>query len=286
MAQANRVINIDEHRADGPQLENGHVRIANELLDAILTFGFSGRQLHVVLTVLRKTYGYNKKHDDMSASQIGAMCGVSRNHVTETLNQLHEVRVITKRGGEYGCVIGINKHYDQWIASPKKGLVPNRDASPKKGLEVVPNRDGSVVPNRDTQKTTFQKTTSKDKHTALGAEKPAPSMPEEFAEFWSIYPKREGSNSKADALKAWNARIRSGIPADELLTGLRRYAAYCKAKGSIGTQFVKQAASFLGTGEHWRDDWSVLQAAAPASRLRAPEPERFDTKDYGTGGLL
>lgn len=273
MALAFKVVRMDEHRSDGPQLENGHVRIANELLDALLAFGLSGRQLHVVMIVLRKTYGYNKKHDDMSAAQIGAACGVSRNHVTETLNQLQEMHVITKRAGEYGCVIGINKHHEQWIASPKKGLVPNKDTSPKKGLEVVPIRDGSIVPNRDTQKTTFQKTTSKEKHTANGAEKPAPSVPEEFTAFWSLYPKREGSNSKADALKAWNARIRSGVKAEDMLAGVKRYAAYCVAKGIVGQQFVKQASSFLGKGEHWTEEWAV-QPAGNGGKFNADERGR------------
>lgn len=281
MSALQKVVRMDEHRADGPQLENGHVRIANELLDAILAFGFSGRQLHVVLTVMRKTYGYNKKHDDMSASQVGVMCGVSRNHVTETLNQLHEMRVITKRVGEYGCVIGLNKHYDQWLTSPKKGLVPNRDASPKKGLEVVPNRDGSVVPNRDTQKTTFQKTTSKDKHQ--GADKTAPSVPAEFVEFWSAYPKREGSNSKADALKAWNARIRCGVKVEDMLAGVKRYAAYCTARGMVGTQYVKQAASFLGTGEHWAAEWVAQQPVRHQTPAQAKADQQRDWLNRLTG---
>ncbi|WP_374993057.1 replication protein, partial [Burkholderia multivorans] len=49
-----------------PQIEDGYTRIANELYEAILGFGFTQRQLLVLLTVLRKTYGYGKKEDDMS----------------------------------------------------------------------------------------------------------------------------------------------------------------------------------------------------------------------------
>jgi len=131
-----------------PQIENGYLRIANELYDALLAHNLTGRQFKIVMAVLRKTYGYNKKKDDLSASQIGAICGIARNHVTEELNRLTELRVITKSAGEYGSVIGINKNHWEWIdpdddaendtwddiklvsisqGSPKTGLVPKQD---------------------------------------------------------------------------------------------------------------------------------------------------------------
>jgi phage replication O-like protein O len=97
-----------------PQLEDGYTRLANELLEAILGFGFTGRQLLVVFAVIRKTYGYGKKQDDMSAAQIGQICGMARSHVTDVIGQLVELRVITKSPGSYGMVVGINKRYDQW----------------------------------------------------------------------------------------------------------------------------------------------------------------------------
>lgn len=128
--------------AQTPQLEDGFTRIANELFEAVIGFGFSQRQLAVLLAVLRKTYGYGKKEDDMSASQIGDLCNIGRNHVSETLGQLAKLNVITKRQGSYGLIIGVNKDYKFWgAASPKSGLVPNQD-SPKSGLgKVVPIRD-------------------------------------------------------------------------------------------------------------------------------------------------
>jgi phage replication O-like protein O len=82
-----------------PQLEDGHIRVANDLYDRILGFGLSGQELKVVLAIIRKTYGYSKKVDDIAASQISEMCGVSRQHVTTTLNALAFRNVITKRPG-------------------------------------------------------------------------------------------------------------------------------------------------------------------------------------------
>jgi phage replication O-like protein O len=126
-----------------PQLEDGYVRIANELLEAILGFDLSHREQSVVLTIIRKTYGYGKKEDDISAAQIGTMCGIARQHVTSTLNALALRNVITKRPGRFGTIIGIQKDHRKWVSveqmapaspglgrgSPEKGLVPKQDTT-------------------------------------------------------------------------------------------------------------------------------------------------------------
>ena len=48
--------------------------------------------------------------------------------------------------------------------------------------------------------------------------------PSEFEEAWANYPKRAGGNSKQSAFKAWKARIKSGVTAQELIDGTKRYA--------------------------------------------------------------
>ena len=89
-------------------------------------------------------------------------------------------------------------------------------------------------------------------------------MPEIFEQAWKAYPKREGSNSKADALKAWNARIRLGVKADDMLAGVQRYAEFCEAKGQVGTQYVLQASTFFGPSGKWAEEWRVASARAAA----------------------
>lgn len=227
-----RVISMDEHRRATPQLEDGHIRIANELFDAILKFPFTLKQQSVVLAILRKTYGYSKKVDDVSASQIGDLCGISRNHVTEALNELAEMKVITKARGNYGSLVGINKLYGEWVhlekpqakkRSPESGLVPNKDAtSPESGLVLVPNQDRSIVPNQDTQQTTFQQTTSttNPKRIAQSADCAASTAAESaFADFWQTFGNKKG---KADAKAAFlREYAKAGGSADWLAAVMR-----------------------------------------------------------------
>lgn len=77
--------------------------------------------------------------------------------------------------------------------------------------------------------------------------------PAEFEACWAKYPKRAGGNSKKAAHKAWAARIREGVTADALDTAVQAYAAEMIAKGKIGTEYVKQAATFFGPNEHWQE---------------------------------
>lgn len=137
-----------------PQTEDGYLMIANELLEAILGFGFSLREQSVLLTIIRKTYGYKKKEDDISASQISEMCGVPRQHVTTTLNMLALRNVITKRAGRYGSVIGIQKNHRKWITAEQMRSIP---ACPEAGqvaghtdAEIDREQGDSLVPNQDT----------------------------------------------------------------------------------------------------------------------------------------
>jgi len=91
--------------------------IANGLFEAILGGGFSQRELLVLFTILRKTDGFQKTEDDMSASQIGDMCKLARPHVTATLNQLAQRKAINKRAGRFGSIVSIQKDPRAWVSS-------------------------------------------------------------------------------------------------------------------------------------------------------------------------
>lgn len=97
-----------------PQLENGHTRVANELLEAIIRFDFSKREYQVLLAVIRKTYGYQKKTDELGGSQLAEMTGLHRQHVVATVAALVKKNVLVKSGGKHASNIGINKNYNEW----------------------------------------------------------------------------------------------------------------------------------------------------------------------------
>jgi type IV secretory pathway VirB10-like protein len=88
--------------------------------------------------------------------------------------------------------------------------------------------------------------------------KPDPKAePPEFAQLWTAYPKRAGGNSRADALLSYRAQIKRGTDPAILLGGVLRYRAYCQAAEKLGTEFVMQAATFLGRGRHFEEEWEI-----------------------------
>ena len=144
-----------------PKVEDGYTKIANELLDAILLFDFSERQYKIVFAIIRKTYGYNKKQDDISLSQLSAITKIPNNHVSSIISKLVEMNVIIKNKGKFANVLSINKSYDSWGVRNTSCLntsFHNMDfASTSVGVLGVRN-------------TSLQKTTPKDKPKDICAE--------------------------------------------------------------------------------------------------------------------
>lgn len=79
--------------------------------------------------------------------------------------------------------------------------------------------------------------------------------PEWITEFKAIYPTRAGDQGWSKALRAANARMAEGHELAEMMAGARRYRDFCLAKGDMGTEYVKQAATFLGPDKPFLLPW-------------------------------
>lgn len=93
--------------------------------------------------------------------------------------------------------------------------------------------------------------------------------PPEFELLWKAYPKREGSNSKSAALKAYNARSREGVDFTLMQDGTARYAEFARVKAWVGTEFVMQASRFYGSDKAFLEDWAVSAPNADVIKLWA-----------------
>ena len=149
-----------------PQCKDGFTKIANELLDALIKTNFSGYQRRVLDAIIRKTYGFNKKEDWISHSQIVDMTGIKMPHVSRALKELRQRRIVTKGGNK----TAINKDYSQWQQLPK-GVsshheLPKGVTTVTKGGFRVTKRGNKKLPKggntKDTLKDNIQKTLLKD----------------------------------------------------------------------------------------------------------------------------
>lgn len=130
---------------------------------------------------------------------------------------------------------------------------------------VTPLRH-AVTPRYVTQAEAEVETTTTD--ASRPRRSTSDGYPEAFERTFAIYPRRAGGNPKRRAFRAWSARLRSGATADEIHAGVERYASFCDATGKTGSEFVKQAATFFGPDEHFREPWSVGNQGARDSYLK------------------
>lgn len=144
-----------------PQLENGHTRIANELLDKFCSLGVSGGEFRILLFVVRKTYGFQKKLDRISLSQFEGGTTMSRSHVCLALKSLVLKQVLVKENGGYK----LNKNHDEWVVLRKVPPVlrlgiPSTKASTKSSTKASTHKR-----NKETNTKEITSTEQSSEHT-------------------------------------------------------------------------------------------------------------------------
>jgi hypothetical protein len=148
-------------------------------------------------------------------------------------------------GKMYLHISGFRKH--QKVEKPAKPRIPVYEDSmktPRVLPESSPTSSGSSLGREGKGKGS--------KNTDRAAAQPEPG---EFVELRRDFPKRAGSHRWQDALGAYRARIHEGATPQAILSGVRRYAAFIRATGKEGTEYVQQAATFLGKNRGFELPW-------------------------------
>lgn len=129
-----------------PQKENGYTAIANETMDALAKTRIPGEVRQVLDFILRKTYGWNKKSDQISLSQFVEGTGLTKVHVCRSINILKKMNIVTqkgnakslftKKGNDIVITYDFQKNYAKWVTLPKKvtcnPTLPKKVKLPKK----------------------------------------------------------------------------------------------------------------------------------------------------------
>jgi hypothetical protein len=95
-----------------------------------------------------------------------------------------------------------------------------------------------------------------------------------FLDFKLVYPQRSGDPNWRGAQRAANARMREGHSPIDFIEGAERYAEFCRLTGKVGTEYVKQAATFLGPDKPFLQPWTPPSTKADtrlASNLSAAD---------------
>lgn len=98
----------------------------------------------------------------------------------------------------------------------------------------------------------------------------------EFDAAWAIYPRRSPDNPKWPAYKAWRARLREGVTAEELTAAVREYASSVRARRIEGTERVMQGQTFFGPNERWKEYRAKPVVSLPRSATVTRTVSAFD----------
>ena len=93
-----------------PQTEEGYTKIASEIFEALMLCKFTPYERSIIDCVFRFTYGWGKKEDWVSNSQIAWATGIAESHVSRTLKTLITNKILTKNGKK----ISFQKDWELW----------------------------------------------------------------------------------------------------------------------------------------------------------------------------
>jgi len=82
--------------------DDGFIRFANLLAEAILVTELSAIQIKIMVFILRRTYGWNSRDDAISIGNIAEVCNADRIHVTRQINELIRRNMIRRVASQPG----------------------------------------------------------------------------------------------------------------------------------------------------------------------------------------
>jgi len=147
-----------------PQKEDGHVEIANEIIEILAMTYLSSYESQVLWAIFRKTYGWNKKEDWITNTQITKMTGIAESHVSRTIKKLIKRNIVNKNEKK----LSFQKDYDKWQKIPKQvsnKKLPKQDSKLPKQVSKVTQTGIKKLPKqvdtKDTKDTTTKNTIQK-----------------------------------------------------------------------------------------------------------------------------
>jgi len=231
-----------------PQLENGYIRIATEIWEALIRVRIPGYSRQCLDVIIRKTYGWNKKEDEIAISQFSISTGIDKSNVVRALKQLENMKIIVVKKDTYmPNKYSINKHYSTW-----KPLLKKTRGVSKKNNDVV-----------KIDKKPLSKKTNTINITTINT-----NTINMFEQFWNTYPKRK---AKKDALKAFVKITPSERLLNEMIISIemsKKTEDWKKKKG----KYIPLPATWIN-GERWNDEVIVEETLAEKDARMEKEME-------------
>lgn len=209
-----------------PQLENGYLKLANELVEAYTRSRIPGEAMQCLWFIIRKTYGFGKIEDRISISQFSQATGLKKQHAHRGISKLIELNLVTKNGDGLITKYRINKDSSTWKLSPKKVTYPKKVTS-------VPVNGDNAYPKKGNTKEIPKDTITKEKRIEC------------FEIIWKRYPNKDG---KKAAERHFNATVKKEKDWTDINQALDNYINHTK---NTEKRFIKNGSTWFNNWQDW-----------------------------------
>jgi len=238
-----------------PQKEDGFRQINTCVLEALIKAKLTTAEMSIVLTIISKTWGFNKKSDAISISQFSKATSFTNRAIQKANKKLTEKRIIVIESSERvnrGSPLNeymLNKHYDTWIIQDKKRVNAGTGGEPAGRKRV--NAGTPTIYNSTIDKPDFANQGKKPSEIYL-TKKGKHLVGDElfwFNTFWDCFNYKKG---KADAADSWlEVQNLTQDKARQICRSAKQEAK--NRKNLKNGQTPKWAQGWL-TGRRWEDE--------------------------------
>lgn len=128
-----------------PQIENGFLKISNELYEAICKIRIPGESRQLFDVIIRMTYGYNKKESIISITDFSNYTGLLNANCVRGLKKLKNMNLITVYKNGNRNMYQVQKDYSKWIDSIKSDSIKSDNKTLSKTITPIIKSDNSLL---------------------------------------------------------------------------------------------------------------------------------------------
>ncbi|HEK0450512.1 TPA: replication protein [Proteus mirabilis] len=255
-----------QERPNVADLDNGYTKLANELYEELIGANLTKNQAKVAHAICRKTYGFNKKTDRISDSQLAELTRLPRQKVNKAKNELITMKVIVK----VGMAIGPNKNLTEWDIPEchQNGVIVTKTVtkSVTKSVTALSPKQGHTKETITKEKKENKNTMSEEVRSKNEKSNSEPTKSDPFLEpfekiFWVAGMRKVGKDKSKSAFKSkfkeW--RKETGGTIDEFAKLLADDIQYRLRIQQFG--FDKMHPTTYLNGSRWTDEKPDLPQA-------------------------
>ncbi|WP_025706237.1 replication protein [Paenibacillus graminis] len=271
---------------EGPQLEDGYTRVANEILEQVARRKFNATQLRIIMIIWRYTYGYRRKDHDFALTFLQQLTSLPASTVKREVGLLIKSAVLIVTQKETSVLprrLSFNKHYEQWIIQKSGDEMeqehdlftssevsdlnpPESEDSEIRGIRFDTPEVSDLSPQVDVSRYQIRPPLKEIKILKK-------SFKEKIARFDDFYQNYPRKVSKDAAKKAWEKLCKiEGLDTDMVIQNTANFTETCKLL-QTEKKYIPHPSTFLNQKRY--EDYTVVD---PEGLLK---PAILETKNTG-----